>query len=187
MTDAKKNPSMAEELEARFAEELAGDELKEARRLIAALVADWKREAGSGSDAEAIHAEQRKDLETKAGNKTAKARLNALRLEVMTRRVRRVSAQTFELGTSILDGKTKGTTAKAAGRRLLKEAEDVSQDLKSFPESDDTRRLRRDLGDALMEALFAVEGKAMSQRLNRHMGDKVGGASSGPPDVRPGR
>jgi hypothetical protein len=175
MTDAKKKPSMAEELEARFAEGLKGADLSEAKRLIEALVADWKREAGSGPDAEAIHAEQWKDIESKAGSETAKAR-----------RVRRVSAQTFELGTSILDGKTKAATAKTDGRRLLKEAEGVSEDLKSFPESEDTRRLRRDLGDALMEALFAVEGKAMSQRLNRHLGDKAA-ASAGPPDVRPGR
>jgi hypothetical protein len=37
-----------------------------------------------------------------------------------------------------------------------------------------------------MEALFAVEGKAMSQRLNRHAGEKAA-PGGGPPDVRPGR
>lgn len=177
---------MAEELEARLSEGLEGQELIEARRLFEALVADWKREAGSGSDAEAIHAAQVKDIESKMGGKSAKARLDALRLEVMTRRVRRVSAQSFELGTSILDGKTEAASAKNEGQRLLKEAEDLGEELKRFPESDETRRLRRDLGDALMEALFAVEGKAMSQRLHRHAGDQAG-ASGGPPDVRPGR
>lgn len=177
---------MTEELEARFVDGLEGADLAEARRLFEALASDWKREAGSGADAEAIRAAQRKDLETRAGNKSAKGRLDVLRLEVITRRVRRVSAQTFELGTSILDGKTEGATAKMEGHRLLKEAEDVSQDLKSFPESDDTRRLRRDLGDALMEALFAVEGKAMSPRLQRHASDRAG-APGGPPNVRPRR
>lgn len=175
---------MTEELEARIVDGLEGADLTEARRLFEALAADWKREAGSGADAEAIRAAQRKDLETKVGNKSAKGRLDVLRLEVMTRRVRRLSAQTFELGTSILDGKTEATAAKTKGGRLLEEAEDVSEDLKSLPESDDARRLRRDLGDALMEALFAVEGKAMSARLQRHASDKAG-AQGGPPNVRP--
>jgi hypothetical protein len=186
MTNEKKKASVAEELEERFGEGLEGSERTEARSLIAALVADWKREAGSGADADTIHSEQRKDLERKVGSKTGKARLEVLRLEVMTRRVRRVSAQTYALGTSILDGKTEASDARSAGRKLLKEAEDVSEDLKSLPDSDEKRRLHRDLGDALMEALFAVEGKAMSQRLNRHAGEKAE-SPGGPPNVRPGR
>ena len=184
MTDAKKKPSVAEELEARFADGLEGAERAEALTLVKALEADWKREAGSGASAEAIRAEHWKDIEGKAGGKTAKARLAALRLEVLTRRLRRVSAQTFELGTSILDGKTKPAEAKADGRRLLKEAEKLSEEIGALPESDDQRRLRRDLGEVMMEALFAVEGKAMSQRLNRHAGDKAG-SPGGPPNIRP--
>jgi hypothetical protein len=54
---------------------------------------------------------------------------------------------------------------------LLDEAEKLAADLRSLPGASQTPGKDRALGEALMEDLFAVEGKAMSLRLSHYASD----------------
>jgi hypothetical protein len=150
---------------------LEGAELAEGRELLAEVVADWAREAGSTPDPAAVLAIQRADLRPPAD---AEGRLRALRARVLTRRVDRLSAETFALGRAILDGSATDPGARERGRELLDEAERLGDALRDAPGLEGARR---ELSDALLDALYSVERKAMSPRLAR--------ATGAGPDLRP--
>jgi len=154
---------------------LDGDARDEGEALLREVVDDWAREADSTPDPDAVLAIQRADLDALAGGGD---RLGALRVRALTRRAEHLGVETFSLGRAILDG-TAGDDdeARARGRALLERAEALGEELSTAadPRLDTARR---ELSDATMEALYAVERKAMSARLSRAAGD-------GPPGLRP--
>ncbi len=168
------------DLEARWLAGLNGAARTEGRRILDQLVADWAREASSHSEPAEVTEVQQKDLQQVLGQADPAERLTVLRGELMKRQVRRLRARTFELGTAILEGRAERAEAKQAGEPLLKEAEGLAEGLKALPDTAERQRLQRELGEALMEALFAVEGGAMSPRLSRQSSER-----SGPPGIRP--
>ena len=155
---------------------LDGAELEEGRTLLAEIVDDWAREADSTPDPGAVLTIQREELQTAGAGRDAAGRLAALRARALTRRVEHLSAETFALGRAILDGSATDPDARDHGRRLLDEAERLGAALRDAPE---LQSARRELSDAVMEALYAVERQAMSPRLAR-----ATGAPGGPPDLR---
>lgn len=183
MTKAIDQGELVAELAGTWLDGLTGADRTEGRSLLKKLVADWAREADSDSDPEAVNKIQKSDL-TEAGRGLGpKERLATLRLQLLGRQIKRLRVRTYALGTSILDGKTTAAAGKKKGAPLLKEAEELLARLRELPDTADSQRLHRDLTEAQMEALFAVEGKAMSLRLNRYKGDQSPGKIK-PPDVR---
>jgi hypothetical protein len=139
----------------------------EGERLLAELVASWAEEADSTPEPLAVLRFQKSDLEAAGAGRDPVERLDALRLMILRRRVERLGAATYALGIAILEGEMTGDEAGTRGRELLSEAEALGQRVKALPQTPEVVPVRRELGDAVMEALFAVEGKAMSARLDR--------------------
>ncbi len=159
---------------------LEGPELEEGRRLLAEIVDDWAREADPTPDPAAVHRFQREDLEALGRGRDAAGRLGVLRTRALGRRVDRLSVGTYALGRAILNGAVDDEHARGQGQALLREAERIAAELKRLPHAPETEPIRRDLGEAVMEALYAVERKAMSARLARDADRAQGG-----PQVRP--
>jgi hypothetical protein len=159
---------------------LEGAELEEGRRLLSEIVDDWAREADPTPDPAAVHRFQRGDLEALGQGRDAAGRLDVLRTRALGRRVDRLSVGTYALGRAILNGRVQDEGARGQGEALLREAEAIAAELKRLPRSPETESIQRDLSEAVMEALFAVERKAMSARLARDADRAQGG-----PQVRP--
>jgi hypothetical protein len=151
---------------------LAGADAESGRALLRSLVSDWAREANSSSDPAAVNQIQRDDLDRAATGKDAAGRLDVLRAEVAKRHVNRLSAKSYQLGTAFIDGKLEPAAAKSDGEALLKDIDAVQPEVKSVHDAGAQKRLQRDLNDARMEALYLVERKAMSMRLNRYQQDR---------------
>jgi hypothetical protein len=164
--------SVLADLEARFAD-------PGARELLEWLVEDWAREADPTPNPDAVLRFQREDLEARTAGLEGPARLQALRAHVLARRVDHLGARTFALGKGILAGDVADGDARARGEALREEADALAAELSALPDSPGLEPVRRALGDAAMEALFAIERKAMSPRLARE-----GGEQAGPPQVR---
>ena len=97
---------------------------------------------------------------------------------LLERKIYRLNAETFALGKRLLDGDVAPREAARLGKAFLTRAEDLAESLKAEAASPATEALRQRLNDAMLEALYAVERKAMSPRLARHHGD------SKAPDLR---
>jgi hypothetical protein len=157
--------------------ELEAEYGAEARDELQWLVDDWAREADPTPNPGAVLRFQREDLEARTAGRDGEAKLDALRTHVLARRVDQLSARTFALGKEILSGDE--ADGRARGEALRKEADALADELNRLPPSPDQDPIRRALGDAMLEALFAIERKAMSPRLAREQG-----GSGGPPDLR---
>jgi hypothetical protein len=164
--------ALLSELESEFPEPEAHGDLEW-------LVADWAREADQTPNPAAVLRFQREDLEARTAGRDGSGRLEALRAHVLARRVDHLGARTFALGKGILAGDVADGDARARGEALREEADTFAEELRELPETPELERVRRALGDAVMEALFAIERKAMSPRLARESGDQAG-----PPQVR---
>lgn len=141
------------------------------RALLDELITDWYREAGSDADAPAVLDLLRGELRDAIAGKPAVARIETVRAAVVERRIRRLGVQTFELGKRIVDGGVTRDDARARGEALLHEIEAAAAELRTLGDAELRARLGRDLQEASMEALYAVEGKAMSLRLNHYAND----------------
>jgi hypothetical protein len=148
-----------------------------ARGELERLVDDWAREAGHSANPDAVLRFQREDLVARTAGLDGQAKLDALRAHVLARRADDLSARTFALGKAILAGHD--DDGRARGEALRAEADELAAELSRLPPSPELDPIRRTLGDAAMEALFAIERKAMSPRLAREQA-----APGGPPDIR---
>jgi hypothetical protein len=144
----------------------------ESEALLADLVAHWAREADSDADPGAVNAIQRGELEDAVRDRPPDARAAILRMLVLDRLISDLHARTYALGRAILDGETASAAAREDGLALLRETEALGARLRALDDPDASARLMPSLNDALMEALFAVEGKAMSPRLSRYDRDR---------------
>jgi len=141
------------------------------RELLDELVRDWLREAGTDGDAPAVIDLLYKDFDAAVAGKPVAARIEAVRAQVLDRRIRRLGVQTFALGKQIIDGGVSRGEARPRGEALMKEIDAVASDVRALADAGARARLGRDLQEAGMEALYAIEGKAMSLRLNHYASD----------------
>ncbi|HZS39229.1 MAG TPA: hypothetical protein VFF06_20500 [Polyangia bacterium] len=171
MTKAIDQKAVAAELERSLLAGLDGKQRDDGARLATELAADWAREANSDPDPPAVLEVQRADLDAAVSGKTPQQRLDVLRAQVVERKINRASVATWALGTGVVDGKIAGDAARAEGQKLLAQIDALTADVKTLADADTSKRLMRDLNEARMEALYAVERKAMSLRLNRYQQD----------------
>ncbi|HEX7838892.1 MAG TPA: hypothetical protein VF469_15550 [Kofleriaceae bacterium] len=141
------------------------------RELLDELVRDWLREAGTDDDAPAVIDLLRKDFNATVAGKPGPARLEVVRAQVLDRRIRRLGVQTFALGKQLVDGGVSRDEARSRGEALMKEIDAVASQVRALADAGARARLGRDLQEASMEALYAIEGKAMSLRLNHYASD----------------
>jgi hypothetical protein len=138
------------------------------RTLVDELVTDWVREAGSDADAPAVLDLLREELQQAIAGKSTVARIEIVRRAVIERRIRRLGVQTFELGKRIIDRGVAPADARAQGESLLRQIEAAAAEVRTLGDASLRARLGRDLQEASMEALYAIENKAMSHRLNHY-------------------
>lgn len=149
---------------------LAPDAVRTAA-LLDELVTEWDCEAGSDGDAPAVLDRLRRDFEVALAGKLGVSRLDAVLAEVLDRRIRRLGAQTFELGKRLIDGAVARDDARIRALAMMTDIEAVAADVRALTDVPARTRLGRDLQEVSMEALFAIEGQAMSLRLSHHASD----------------
>lgn len=137
----------------------------EAAKLLERLADDWKRESRGQTDPAAVRVFQEKDLAAALGTSTGSDRLETLHAFLLQRLAEQLGRRTFALGKEIASGATKDPQAKTRGAALLKEVEHLAAEVKTLKSAPPA--LRQELGEAMMEALYAVERKGMSMRLQR--------------------
>lgn len=146
---------------------LTGDDRREGGRLLTAVVKDWAAEADPTPDPQTVLRFQREDLDALAKGRDPKSRLEALRLRVLGRRVDRLNVRALALGRAVKAGSVEDRQARADGKKLLREAESIAAVVRGLPPSPQLAPIRRGLEEAMLDALYAVEREAMSQRLDR--------------------
>jgi hypothetical protein len=146
---------------------LAGEDLKEGRRLLEAVVDDWAAEADPTPNPETTLRFQREDLEALGADRDPAGRLAALRRRVLGRQVDSLSIRSYELGRAVKAGTVEDEQAQREGRHMLGEAAALAAELRELPADSDLEPLRRERQEAMLDALYAVERKAMSGRLAR--------------------
>lgn len=171
---------------------LEGDDRARGDELLAELCRDWVREAGSSGKADDVLAILRDDLARATGGLGPRERLAVLEAEVLDRRLRVLSRQSLALGKEVVDRAVDDATARERGKALLEKAEALSPEIDAIAATDRRPALRRQLEEIVLEALYAVERKAMSARLDRYARDQQGADSAqqgadqpGPPKITP--
>jgi hypothetical protein len=145
------------------------------------LVADWAREADPMPDPAAVVRFQREALEATVAECGGDG-LRGLELELIRRRADRLNAAALQLGLEVIDRDVGEDDARRRGRALLDQSEQVASSLGDLGSNAATDAARRSLEEATLDALYAVERKAMSPRLARARPD-AGTAAGAPPDV----
>jgi hypothetical protein len=159
-------------LVAELAPTWASADEKEGRQLLTELIADWAREADKDEDPASINKFQRQELEQRGAGKDARGKLVALRGLTVEHLVRQLGARTYKLGCAVVDGTVPREEAVKQGKALMAEVEALAPRARSVGDPEVEARLQRDLGDASLEALYAVEQKAASLRLGRYAADR---------------
>ncbi|MFO0747349.1 MAG: hypothetical protein U1F43_17030 [Myxococcota bacterium] len=154
-----------------------------ARGLLRELLSQWAYEAGAHEGSDAIYDILEQDLRTEIAGKGADQRFDVLWGNVLTRRLRDVSGATFALGQRVIDGTVADAEAKARGRELLSQTEVLAAEVRTIVDGERRLVLERQVQDAMLEALYAIEGKAMSRRLDRYRLDGHGAMPK--PNVTP--
>jgi hypothetical protein len=157
-----------EQLVASFFPEASGESAKQAGELLARLAEEWRREAKGKAHPESIREFQEQDLSAALGDSQDEARMDALHGFLLQRRAEQLGLRTLSLGKEILSGEATDPQAKTRGAALLKEVERLAAEGKTLGTIPPA--LQREIGEAMMEALYAVERKGMSQRLQRESG-----------------
>lgn len=163
---------LVSELTASWLQGLTGASLDEGQRLLRELVVDWAREADGDAECAETNRFQQEALSKAGAGKDATGRLDALRVVLLERQVRTLAARTFTLAKGVVDGAAHGDDPAAQGRALLQQAEALAAQVQKVQDANAAARLQRDLGEATMDALYVVERKAMSSRLQRYVETK---------------
>lgn len=158
--------ALLEEVAATAATSLSSSDAVRMRELLEELVRDWYREAGTDDDAPAVLDLLRREFDASIAGTSAAARIDVVRAAVINRRIRHLGVRTLELGRQIIDGEVSRDDARARGESLMQEIEAVAVDVRTLADEDTRAQLSVALQEASMEALYAIEGKTMSLRLN---------------------
>lgn len=133
--------------------------------LIRIFVDDWAREASTSPVPGTVLQILRADLAKILATTEPGQRLVSLNRYWLSRQIDRLSATTLALGKAVINGEISDDQARDQGQELLNRAEELAEHLQQLPDSPELQTLRLRLNDAMLEALYAVERKAMSLRL----------------------
>jgi hypothetical protein len=164
---------LQKDLEPRVLAGLTGDDLARGRALLGRLLPYWLDEARAGGEHAAdVLAILRGDLERDVQPLAPAERLVLLEAEVLDRELRALSSESFALGKEVVDAKVADDEARRRGRALLDRVAALSPRVDAI--TIEARRvvLRRQVEEVLLEALYAVERRAMSLRLSRYLRDQ---------------
>jgi hypothetical protein len=151
--------------------------------LVDELLDDWQREAGEDAHAPAILALLRREFLDQAGARDETGRHELLLEHVLDRRIRRASVRSLNLGRRVMDGAIESEQARSEGEALMSEAKEIAPLIRELGDSEVVARLQRDLQEVTLEALYAIERKAMSRRLMDHQRDTQASSKVEPPHV----
>jgi hypothetical protein len=152
---------------------LSPDDYESGQKLLNQLVVDWLDEAQTSSTPEVVISILKDDLAFTLDQLEPLARLQVLRLSLIRRQVDHLSAQTYQLGQAVVDVRINDSTAREEGRIYLNQAELLSAELAILNLPGQIEPVQRELADAMLDALFAVEREAMSLRLSRYLEDQA--------------
>lgn len=158
---------------------------KRADGLLAELLEQWAWEAGANELSASVYDILERELVAASHGKNEDERFDLLWAEVVDRRLRVVSVATYALGQRVIDHAVSDEEARRRGHELLAQVEVLAAEVRSVTDPTRRRLLERTAQDAMLEALYAVERKAMSLRLERYRADRAGGAFEKPPELRP--
>jgi hypothetical protein len=177
-----------EELHAELApavlEGLEGDERVQGDALLATLLGEWIAEAEASGIGDRVLAILRSDLDKAIAGAGPGERLAMLDAWVLERELRVVSRASLALGKQVIDGVVSDDEARERGQAVLARVQELAPRIERIA-ADRRAPLRRQLEDAMLEALYALERKAMSSRLNLYLRDKQGGGPVPPPAISP--
>lgn len=138
------------------------------KKLLRDMVTDWVREAGADREPQDVLDILKRDLEARREGKAPAQRLETLHEVVAERSINQLSAETFALGKRLVDHAIDAAEGRTRGEPLLARARALAAVTQGLHNPEVEKRLHRALTEAMMDALYAVEGKAMSLRLNRY-------------------
>ena len=85
--------------------------------------------------------------------------------------MRRLSAQSYALGQKIIEKKIATEEARREGEAMMAAVDTLAPRWQAIVDANAKADLHRQIQDVRMEALYAVERKAMSARLSRYAAD----------------
>ena len=172
MTDepALDRDAVAASLHAAWLADLSDEEQTAGATTIEAIVDEWAREAAVSSQPDAVLEILRADLDEACANQPD-GPLAGLARYLLNRQVARLGAETFSLATQVVDGTVGSEEAAIEGAALLGRTEELADEVNSLPDDPGLAALRARLGDAMLEARYAIDQGAMSLRLGRYAGD----------------
>ena len=151
-----------------------------------ALITDWLREAGDDETTADTIDILREELEAKIAAASPAERLQVLEIETLQRRVRALSRESFELGKKLVDGAIARDAAGEQGQALMERADALGKEVAALNSAEAGEQLARELQEISLEALYAIEKKAMSLRLNHYAQDRsAANPDEAPPKVTP--
>lgn len=147
---------------------LSGEQAKEGRVLIQAIVNDWLSQADE-SDLEDILQIGKTDLAHTLQGQLPAEKLTTLRNLVLERQVQKLSTRAFGLARQVVNREQTYREAKMEANMVNAEVRRLLEKVKKVQDTSVKRRLLRDLADADLECLYVLNGAAgaMSRRLNR--------------------
>lgn len=153
------------------------------------LATEWLREAGHDEYTAQIMYLLRGEFAATMVKLDASQRRDFLRAEVYDRRARRLGRLSFALGKRVVDQSIAPADAEIAGRAILEELAVLTRLVETLRDRERVRVLRVELQEASLEAVYAVQGGAMSHRLSLYAADKnktpAPDVETAPPDVEP--
>ncbi len=177
--------ALIEELRTTLLSGLVEPWMSQGEALVPTLADDWLREAGAAPDPTAVLTILRDDLAGAVAGGEPEDRLDRLRHEVLIRRVRAAGRRSFDLAKQAIDGAIDDNAARAAGEDLITELHALSLEVRTQEDPQSVRVLTTALEPAQLEALYLLERKAMSRRLDSYARSKGAAPDSPtPPDIR---
>jgi hypothetical protein len=164
---------------------LSESEARAARAELSEMAVDWLREAGTDKDAPAILDLLRREFAPQLAGKSPEQRRDVVRSASLERCVRRLSAQSYALGQKIIEKKISAEEARREGEALMAASDALAPRWQAIVDANAKANLQRQIQDVRLEALYAVERKAMSVRLSRYAADHGDKADDAPKILGP--
>lgn len=140
-----------------------------ARPLLEELARDWLREANKSDRPDRVLDILCEDFDEILGDAEGEELLSLLLAQVLERRSRSLSVRSFALGKAVLQAKVHEAEAQSQGKSLLEESDVLTREIVALGDGNPLKaQLERRLQDVRLEALYAIERKAMSLRLGRY-------------------